>query len=139
MTPETSRPAWKRRWKRADYDRLRAEQKELREQGVYRGIGISSYIHVSGFGPSPILGYLSYYTGGYEGSTVKIDPNGKATVYTGMIPMGQGTETTLAQVAAHHLEIDMADVRGGVGRHRSDSLHRLRVGRQPLQCRGGGG
>ncbi len=25
--------------------------------------------------------------------------------------MGQGTETTLAQVAAHHLEIDMADVR----------------------------
>ncbi len=95
----------------ADYDRLRAEQEELRSQGIYRGIGISSYIHVSGFGPSPILGYLSYYTGGYEGSTVKIDPNGKATVYTGMIPMGQGTETTLAQVAAHHLGIDMADVR----------------------------
>ena len=95
----------------ADYDRVRSEQAELREQGIYRGIGISSYIHVSGFGPSPILGYLSYYTGGYEGSTVKVDPNGKATVYTGMIPMGQGTETTLAQVAAHHLGIDMADVR----------------------------
>ncbi len=95
----------------ADYDRLREEQAELREQGICRGIGISSYIHVSGFGPSPILGYLSYYTGGYEGSTVKVDPNGKATVYTGMIPMGQGTETTLAQVAAHHLGIDMDDVR----------------------------
>ena len=95
----------------AGYDDLRAEQQQLREQGVYRGIGIASYIHVSGFGPSAILGLLDYYTGGYEGSTVKIDPHGKVTVYTGMIPMGQGTETTLAQVAADQLEIDLDDVR----------------------------
>ena len=94
-----------------EYDRLREEQAALREQGVRRGIGIGSYIHVSGFGPSAILGMLDYYTGGYEGSTVKIDPHGRATLYTGMIPMGQGTETTLAQVAADHLEIDIANVR----------------------------
>ncbi|MDE0171500.1 MAG: xanthine dehydrogenase family protein molybdopterin-binding subunit [bacterium] len=94
-----------------DYDSLREEQKSLREQGVCRGIGIASYIHVSGFGPSAILGFLDYYTGGYEGSTVKIDPHGRATLYTGMIPMGQGTETTLAQVAADQLEIDISNVR----------------------------
>ncbi len=94
-----------------EYDKLRAEQQSLREQGIYRGVGIASYIHVSGFGPSAILGFLDYYTGGYEGSTVKIDPHGRATLYTGMIPMGQGTETTLAQVAADHLEIDIANVR----------------------------
>lgn len=95
----------------ADYEGLREEQAALREQGVHRGIGIASYIHVSGFGPSAILGMLDYYTGGYEGSTVKIDPHGRATLYTGMIPMGQGTETTLAQVAADHLGIDIANVR----------------------------
>ena len=94
-----------------EYDKVREEQQSLRDQGVYRGIGIASYIHVSGFGPSAILGILDYYTGGYEGSTVKIDPHGRATLYTGMIPMGQGTETTLAQVAADHLEIDIANVR----------------------------
>ncbi len=94
-----------------EYDRLREEQEELRSQGIYRGVGIGSYIHVSGFGPSAILGILDYYTGGYEGSTVKIDPHGRATLYTGMIPMGQGTETTLAQVAADHLGIDLSNVR----------------------------
>ena len=94
-----------------EYDKMREEQRNLREQGVCRGIGIASYIHVSGFGPSAILGMLDYYTGGYEGSTVKIDPHGRATLYTGMIPMGQGTETTLAQVAADHLEIDISNVR----------------------------
>ena len=93
------------------YDRLREEQQSLREQGIYRGVGIASYIHVSGFGPSAILGILDYYTGGYEGSTIKIDPHGRATLYTGMIPMGQGTETTLAQVAADHLGIDIDNVR----------------------------
>ena len=50
-----------------EYDKLRAEQQGLREQGVYRGIGIGSYIHVSGFGPSAILGMLDYYTGGLRG------------------------------------------------------------------------
>ena len=94
-----------------DYAELRSEQKALKEQGVHRGIGIASYIHVSGFGPSAILGMVDYYTGGYEGSTVKIDPQGKATLYTGMIPMGQGTETTLAQIAADQLGVDMDEVR----------------------------
>ena len=93
------------------YEELRAEQATLREQGVHRGIGIASYIHVSGFGPSVILGLLNYFTGGHEGSTVKVDPQGKVTIYTGMIPMGQGTETTLAQVAAHELGINIDDVR----------------------------
>ena len=94
-----------------EYDQLRETQQSLRDQGVYRGIGIASYIHVSGFGPSAILGFLDYYTGGYEGSTVKIDPHGRATLYTGMIPIGQGTETTLAQVAADQLGIDISNVK----------------------------
>jgi carbon-monoxide dehydrogenase large subunit len=93
------------------YDQLREEQRELRERGVHRGIGIGCYIHTAGFGPSVVLGLLSYYTSGYEGSTVKVGPDGTITVYTGMIPMGQGTETTLAQVAAHEFGVDIERVR----------------------------
>ena len=34
-----------------EYDKVREEQQSLRDQGVYRGIGIASYIHVSGLRP----------------------------------------------------------------------------------------
>jgi carbon-monoxide dehydrogenase large subunit len=94
----------------AGYDELRKEQATLRERGVCRGIGIGSYIHTAGFGPSLVLGMLSYYTSGYEGSTIKVDPGGNVTLYTGMIPMGQGTETTLAQVAAQEFGVEMDQV-----------------------------
>jgi len=93
------------------YDALRDEQARLREQGVHRGIGIGAYIHTAGFGPSMVLGLLSYYTSGYEGSTIKVDPGGNVTIYTGMIPMGQGTETTLAQVAADQFGVDIDKVK----------------------------
>jgi carbon-monoxide dehydrogenase large subunit len=93
------------------YDELRAEQARLREQGIHRGIGIGAYIHTAGFGPSMVLGLLSYYTSGYEGSTIKVDPGGNVTIYTGMIPMGQGTETTLAQVAADQFGVDIDRVK----------------------------
>jgi carbon-monoxide dehydrogenase large subunit len=94
-----------------DYDHLREEQAGLRAKGVYRGIGIGCYIHTSGFGPSFILGLVGYNTSGYEGSSIKVDPQGGITIYTGMIPLGQGTETTLAQVAADQFGVDFNDVR----------------------------
>jgi carbon-monoxide dehydrogenase large subunit len=96
---------------RVGYDELRREQAELREQGIYRGIGIGCYVHCTGFAPSPLLGSINYNTSGYEGVRVQIDPGGKVTLYTGMVPIGQGTETTLAQVAADAFGIDMAEVR----------------------------
>src|SRR5207249_9548240 len=78
---------------------------------IYRGVGIGCYMHGTGFAPSAMLGMINYGTSGYEGVRVQIDPGGKVTVYTGMIPIGQGTETTLAQVAADAFGIDMDEVR----------------------------
>ncbi|MBS1879483.1 MAG: xanthine dehydrogenase family protein [Actinobacteria bacterium] len=93
------------------YEKLREEQPKLREQGIYRGLGIGCYVHCTGFGPSAMLGMINYDTSGYEGARIRIDPGGKVTVYTGMIPLGQGTETSLAQIAADSFGIDMDDVR----------------------------
>jgi carbon-monoxide dehydrogenase large subunit len=75
------------------YDELRARQAELRAQGRLVGVGISSYVEGSGFGP-------------HEGAIVRLDQRGNAHVVTGAKPHGQGLETTLAQVCADELGLD---------------------------------
>jgi carbon-monoxide dehydrogenase large subunit len=75
------------------YKELRTEQARLREQGRYLGIGVASYVEICGFGP-------------YESSTVRIEPNGDVTIFTGISPHGQGQETTFAQLAADYLGAD---------------------------------
>ena len=70
-----------------DYDTFRAEQDALRARGIYRGVGISSYIEGTGVGP-------------YEGATVYVDASGGVVVATGACSQGQGHETTFAQLAA---------------------------------------
>ncbi|MBA2278609.1 MAG: molybdopterin-dependent oxidoreductase, partial [Chloroflexia bacterium] len=81
----------------AGYDELRREQAELREQGRYLGIGLASYVEICGFGP-------------YESATVRVEPSGDVTVYTGISPHGQGQETTFAQLIADHLGGDFERV-----------------------------
>jgi carbon-monoxide dehydrogenase large subunit len=86
----------------AGYDALRAEQKELRAKGVYRGIGLSGYVEGTAIGP-------------YEGATVRLDAAGRAVVATGACSQGQGHETSFAQIAADALGIplDWVTVVGG--------------------------
>jgi carbon-monoxide dehydrogenase large subunit len=87
------------------YKKLREEQKKLREQGQYMGIGISSYVEICAFGPSAATA-----TGGWESATVRIEPTGKVTVLTGASPHGQGQETTFAQIVADGLGLTMEDI-----------------------------
>jgi CO/xanthine dehydrogenase Mo-binding subunit len=72
------------------YQRLRQEQNELRKQGRYLGIGLASYVEICGFGP-------------WESSTVRVEPGGEVTIFTGISPHGQGQETTFAQLAADYI------------------------------------
>ena len=89
----------------ADYDGLRTKQAEMRKQGKYMGIGISSYVEICAMGPSTAMP-----AGGWESGTVRIEPTGKVTVLTGASPHGQGQETSFAQIAADEFGVDMADV-----------------------------
>ncbi len=90
----------------ADYDALREQQAELREEGRYLGIGFSTYVEICGMGPSAAMP-----AGGWESSTVRVDPTGKVTVLTGVSPHGQGQETTFAQLIADGLGVDIDDIR----------------------------
>lgn len=82
-----------------DYDALRTEQGELREQGIHRGIGIASFIELTN--PSPFM----YGIGGarisaQDGCTVRMDPDGSVVALTGVTEQGQGTEAIMAQIVA---------------------------------------
>jgi len=84
--------------KAANYAGLRAKQAEARKAGRFFGIGIANYVELTGRGP-------------WEGSGVRVEPDGSVTVYTGAPSQGQGHETTLAQVCADHLGISMDKIR----------------------------
>jgi carbon-monoxide dehydrogenase large subunit len=72
-----------------DYKALRAEQAELREQGIYRGIGLAAMIEVTN--PSPAF----YGVGGarisaQDGATVRLDPTGMVNVLVSVDRAGPG-------------------------------------------------
>jgi carbon-monoxide dehydrogenase large subunit len=94
----------------ADYPRLRAEQERLRREGRLVGIGLSTYVEVTGAGPSVGSVQTGKRAGNFESALVRVHPSGKVTVYTGAHATGQGHETTFAQLVADRLGIPFEDV-----------------------------
>ena len=82
-----------------NYDALKAERDDLRAEGVYRGIGLASFIEVTN--PSAMF----YGVGGarisaQDGATMRLDARGNVFVATGATEQGQGMEAVVSQVAA---------------------------------------
>ena len=90
---------------KADYAGLRGRQAQARKDGRYLGIGLSTFIEMSGVGPSKNMPI-----GGWESAAVRVVPSGGVTVLTGLSPHGQGQETAFAQIAADALGVDIEDV-----------------------------
>jgi len=99
---------------RLDLDGFRREQAELRDRGIYRGVGFSTYVEICGLGPSRALGPDGWGMQGgfFESAQVRVHPTGSVTVYTGASPHGQGHETGFAQIVADRLGVtpDVVDV-----------------------------
>jgi len=95
-----------------DLDAFRREQAELRERGIYRGLGFSTYVEICGLGPSRALGPNGWgMQGGYfESAQVRVHPTGAVTAYTGTSPHGQGIDTGFAQIVADRLGVDIDNV-----------------------------
>ncbi len=93
-----------------DYDGLRAEQAGLRENGVYRGIGLAAMIEVTN--PSPMFyGVGGAHISARDGVTIRLDPTGGITCATGVTEQGQGTEAMIAQIAASAVGVPIEKVR----------------------------
>ncbi|HXD59451.1 MAG TPA: xanthine dehydrogenase family protein molybdopterin-binding subunit [Thermoleophilaceae bacterium] len=88
-----------------DVDAFRKEQAELRERGVYRGIGFSTWVEICGLAPSRVVGPGGFglQAGYWESAQVRVNPSGTATLFTGSSPHGQGHETTFAQIVADRI------------------------------------
>ncbi len=95
-----------------DLDAFRAEQAELRKQGIYRGIGFSTYMEICGLAPSRAVGPggVGIQAGFWESAVVRVHPSGSATVFTGSSPHGQGLETAMAQIVGDKLGISYEQV-----------------------------
>jgi carbon-monoxide dehydrogenase large subunit len=89
------------------YAKRKAESKA---RGKLRGRGIASYIEACGIAPSNVVGSLGARAGLYEAATVRVNPTGNITVFTGSHSHGQGHETTFAQVVSDMLGIPMEQV-----------------------------
>ncbi len=105
----------------ADVDDARKEQQRRIEAGESKllGIGVSTYVEITGFG-------------GSEFGSVQVHPDGSATVMSGTSAHGQGHATSFAMIVADRLGIpldrityrqsDTAIVRTGGGTGGSRSL-----------------
>ena len=84
----------------AGYAELRAEQARRREAGEVHllGIGLSIYVEVTAG------------TGGSEHARIEVRPDGRATVFTGTSPHGQGHATAWSMLASAELGIPMDDI-----------------------------
>jgi carbon-monoxide dehydrogenase large subunit len=93
---------------RFDLDAFRREQAELRERGIYRGVGFSTYVEVCGLAPSRAVGPqgVGIQAAFWESAMVRVHPTGSATVFTGTSPHGQGHDTGFAQIVADRVGID---------------------------------
>jgi carbon-monoxide dehydrogenase large subunit len=91
---------------------VRREAEELRQRGIYRGIGFSTYTEICGNAPSRVIGPSGFglQAGGWESASVRVLASGAVTVYTGTSPHGQGHETGFAQIVADRLGVDPSQV-----------------------------
>ena len=92
-----------------DYRALRAEQAELRSRGVFRGIGIGTFIEQTAYGP------LYYGPSGapistQDGCTLRLEPSGSVRCVTSLTDQGQGTLTAIAQIVADSVGVPVDDV-----------------------------
>lgn len=92
------------------YSAMREAQAEARKQGRLVGIGIGACIEASGPAPSKVAGALGGVTGFWESGGIRVHATGKVTVLTGAHTHGQGHETTMAQIVADELGIDINDI-----------------------------
>jgi len=91
------------------YDRLRAEQAEARQRGVYRGIGIASFIEATAYGP-PYYGPSEARISVQDGCTLRMEPSGMIRCLTSTTDQGQGTWTGIAQIVADTLGVPLEHV-----------------------------
>ncbi len=94
-----------------EYDVLLTEQAEARAQGRLFGIGLVAFTEQTAHTHQEFKQRGVPIVFGYETAKVRLDASGTAVVSASIHDHGQGLETTLAQIAADRLGLDLDKVR----------------------------
>lgn len=78
-------------------DTLRTQLADRRAAGELVGLGVAMFVEKSGLGP-------------YEDVRISFTAEGKVEVLTGAASVGQGVETTIAQICADDLQLDYRNI-----------------------------
>ncbi len=86
----------------AGYEKFESDRKAAAARGKLRGIGISMYVEITAVGP-------------YETARIALLPDGTVLLFSSIMPVGQGSETTQRQMIAEELgvAIDQVAIRQG--------------------------
>lgn len=98
------------------YDDFRTEQQRRRTAGENPiGLGLACYNELTGLGRAAAAGPRMPFRTGHDACTVRVNPDGRVTVLSGVTSQGQGLETTMAQVVADAVGVpyEHVDVRIG--------------------------
>ena len=106
------------------YEQFRKDQERARAEGRLVGIGLSLYIE-------PQRGDLGTYA-----ATIRVEPSGKVNVYMGTGSHGQSIETTMTQIVADEMGVNIEDVHFTQGD--TDSTPQGAEHRRQQDGRGGG-
>jgi aerobic carbon-monoxide dehydrogenase large subunit len=93
-----------------DYQGLRRQQVAWRAQGRKVGIGTACYTELSAQGSASFRSRGVANLSGWDSATVRVEPTGSVTLSVGVSSHGQSHETSLAQVAADELGVDLEAV-----------------------------
>lgn len=96
---------------KAGWNDFPARQRAARERGMYRGIGISTYVEIAGGSPSKVQGQLGSRGGRAESAQVRVHPSGAVTVFSGSHSHGQSHETTFAQLVCDRFGVSIEKVK----------------------------
>ncbi|GAA3252326.1 xanthine dehydrogenase family protein molybdopterin-binding subunit [Nonomuraea helvata] len=83
--------------------------------GRRRGIGYSCHVESTGMGPSMDLKATAIQAGGYETVVLRMEQDASVVVSSGVVSIGQGIETALAQLAADRVGVPIERVRVVLG------------------------
>jgi carbon-monoxide dehydrogenase large subunit len=81
----------------ADYKTFERERSSALSRGTLLGMGISMYVEITGVGP-------------YETARVALQADGTVLLYSSIMPVGQGSETTQRQLVAEELGVAIEQV-----------------------------
>jgi carbon-monoxide dehydrogenase large subunit len=97
---------------KVDLAAFRRRQAEARSAGRYLGLGVATYIEAA---PGPLAEGQSGGIMGAEQLRVRLEDDGRITLFTSQMPHGQSHQTTLAQIAADEFGVPFEQVTVVVG------------------------